>query len=120
AASRPSVGQQPQKPASQTATDPVIHLLAQRASTDNALKQVMKIVASGQANQQELEYFQRHIDELTAIVKARQEEERRKASQPIQPVNTHQPVSNNKALVSTGTFGSVKPVHHPQAQYQSP
>jgi hypothetical protein len=118
--SRPTPASQSQKPASQTATDPVIHMLAQRASTDNALKQVMKIVASGQANQAELEYFQRHIDELTAIVKARQEEERRKAAQPAQPVRMQRPVQNVKPTVSTAPFGSGKPVHHTPTQYQSP
>lgn len=118
--SRPPVGQQSQKPASQTATDPVIHMLAQRASTDNALKQVMKIVASGQANQAELEYFQRHIDELTAIVKARQEEERRKAIQAEQNVQVQRPVSDSKSTMSVGTFGSGKPFHHAPTQYQSP
>ncbi|KAF2437146.1 hypothetical protein EJ08DRAFT_728819 [Tothia fuscella] len=55
--------------------DPVIHALAQRASTDIELKSVMKIVATGKATQQQLEYFQKHIDELTKEVKARQEAE---------------------------------------------
>jgi hypothetical protein len=55
------------------ATDPVIQMLAQRATTDNALKQVMKIVASGSANPKQLDYFQGHIDELTRIVNERNE-----------------------------------------------
>jgi hypothetical protein len=110
----------PQKPVGTAATDPVIHMLAQRASRDNALKQVMKIVASGQADQKQLEYFQRHIDELTAIVKAQQEQERRKAAQP----NPMQQTSSVHGVSSPSTIG--KPGQHngilqyPTQQYQSP
>jgi hypothetical protein len=55
-------------------------MLAQRATTDNALKQVMKIVASGKASQKQLDYFQGHIDELTRIVNERQAEEARRGT----------------------------------------
>jgi hypothetical protein len=54
----------------------VIQMLAQRATTDNALKQVMKIVASGKATAKQLDYFQGHIDELTKIVNDQAEERR--------------------------------------------
>ena len=65
-------------------------MLAQRASTDYALKQVMKIVASGQANAAQLEYFQKHIDELTKIVKDRQAEEERKKGNSTLPKSVSQ------------------------------
>ena len=67
------------KPASQQQRpDPVIHMLAQRAATDQELKQVMTIVATGKASAQQLEFFQRHIDELTKIARANQEAERKR------------------------------------------
>ncbi|KAF2666720.1 hypothetical protein BT63DRAFT_427148 [Microthyrium microscopicum] len=71
----------PARPPS-AATDPVIQMLAQRAQNDNALKQVMKLVAGNEATPEQLTYFQGHIDELTRIVKDREAaaaEERRKA-----------------------------------------
>ncbi|KAG9187645.1 hypothetical protein G6011_05516 [Alternaria panax] len=64
------------------APDPVIHMLAARAGTDPELKAVMKIVAAGSASKDQLEFFQTHINELTAIL-ARQKEE--KTSKSIQP-----------------------------------
>ncbi|KAK8195911.1 hypothetical protein M8818_007062 [Zalaria obscura] len=50
--------------------DPVIQMLATRASTDSELKALMKIVATGNANQEQLKIFQRHIDELTSIIQS--------------------------------------------------
>ncbi|KAF2402825.1 hypothetical protein EJ06DRAFT_527804 [Trichodelitschia bisporula] len=79
----------------QSAPDPVIQALAQRASTNLQLKGVMKIVASGSATPDQLEYFQRHIDELTKMVKDKQEAERKKAAAhpaaPPQPAHLHMP-----------------------------
>lgn len=43
-------------------------MLAQRASVDPELKALMKIVAAGAANPVQLEQFQKHINELNAIV----------------------------------------------------
>ncbi|KAB8336755.1 hypothetical protein FH972_021064 [Carpinus fangiana] len=71
--STPAASSQP-KPAQ----DPVIQMLATRASQDPKLKELMKIVASGTANAEQLAEFQRHIDELTAIL-AKQREDQRKA-----------------------------------------
>jgi hypothetical protein len=97
-----------------TAPDPVIHALAQRASTDMELKSVMKIVATGKASQQQLEYFQKHIDELTKEVKQRQEAEAKQkrlaaAQAAAQPRPT--PVAPH------ATPHSVQP---PPTAYQSP
>ncbi|KAF3004022.1 hypothetical protein E8E13_000067 [Curvularia kusanoi] len=65
-------------PASSPAPDPVIHMLAARAGTDPELKAVMKIVAAGQAGKEQLEFFQRHINELTEIL-----EKQKKAKPPM-------------------------------------
>jgi hypothetical protein len=67
----PSQQPPPQKPTS----DPVIQMLAARASTDIRLKELMKVVATSQASAEQLKEFQGHIDEFNAIVK-RQEAER--------------------------------------------
>jgi hypothetical protein len=119
------------------APDPVIHALAQRASTDLELKSVMKIVATGKATQSQLEYFQRHIDELTKMVKLQQEAEAKKAqlvapvaapqaprtvpapqARPMQtstPVRTPAPAAYQTNMPSGGT--PVRPHHQ---QYQQP
>ncbi|RPB27415.1 hypothetical protein L211DRAFT_543573 [Terfezia boudieri ATCC MYA-4762] len=63
--------------------DPVIQLLATKAATDPDLKALMRIVAGGNAGQEELKIFQQHIDELTPqanAIKARHAEEDRLAS----------------------------------------
>lgn len=54
---------QPEKKA-----DPVISMLASRASSNAELKALMKEVATGNATQDQLKIFQRHIDELTGIL----------------------------------------------------
>jgi hypothetical protein len=124
---QPAPPSEPAKPASQT-TDPVIHMLAQRASTDNALKQVMKIVASGQATQPQLEYFQRHIDELTAIVNARREEERRTAANttpahrplPTTTPTTQHASANNRPVQHVGTYQQPHNQYHSVQRFGTP
>ncbi|CAD0091158.1 unnamed protein product [Aureobasidium mustum] len=54
------------------ARDPVILLLASRAADNAELKALMRIVATGNASQQQFRIFQRHIDELVAQVNANQ------------------------------------------------
>ena len=51
--------------------DPVIQMLATRAASDPGLKTLMKVVASGKADQVQLREFQDHIDELNAILNSR-------------------------------------------------
>ncbi|EOA81336.1 uncharacterized protein SETTUDRAFT_122975 [Exserohilum turcica Et28A] len=74
----------PATPAPTPAPDPVIHMLAARAGTDPELKAVMKIVAAGSASKEQLEFFQSHINELTAIL-ARQKEEKLPKAAPMPP-----------------------------------
>lgn len=52
-----------------TTNDPVIALLAQKASTDPELRDLMKRVAVGQAKGGELAHFQKIIDQLNAEYK---------------------------------------------------
>jgi hypothetical protein len=51
--------------------DPVIPMLAKSASSDPELKALMKVVASGNATQDQLRVFQGHIDEVTKIINER-------------------------------------------------
>ncbi|KAH8173775.1 hypothetical protein LIA77_05194 [Sarocladium implicatum] len=66
--STPSPGPMVPKPATpapkSAASDPVIALLAQRASGDSELRDLMKRVAMGQAKPGELTHFQQIIDQL--------------------------------------------------------
>ncbi|KAJ4374060.1 hypothetical protein N0V83_002799 [Neocucurbitaria cava] len=81
----PKPVQQAPAPATSTpAPDPVIHMLAARAGTDPELKAVMKIVANGSASKEQLEFFQTHINELTAIL-ARQKEQAARTQKPAAP-----------------------------------
>ena len=66
---QPSSQPSAQTPDTVSSANPVIQMLAQRASTDAHLKSLMKIVANGEANDAELKIFQRHIDELNSIIK---------------------------------------------------
>ncbi|KAM0669808.1 hypothetical protein ACQRIU_000203 [Beauveria bassiana] len=52
-------------------TDPVIALLAQKASSDPELRDLMKRVAVGQAKPGELAHFQKIIDQLNAEYKSK-------------------------------------------------
>lgn len=85
---------QPAKPS----PDPVIQMLATRAAADPELKALMRVVASSQASQEQLRAFQAHIDELNAIIKAREQQERQRnaaaaAAASAQPSPASQPAT---------------------------
>jgi len=63
--------------------DPVITMLASRASSNMELKALMREVATGNANPEQLKIFQSHIDDLTKIIaeKKKQEDEEEAAAQ---------------------------------------
>ncbi|KAJ5703113.1 hypothetical protein N7488_010661 [Penicillium malachiteum] len=86
-------GQRPQPPSqpAKPSPDPVIQMLATRAAADPDLKALMRVVASSQASQEQLRAFQAHIDELNAIIKAREQQEKRHQA-PATP-QTHQPAT---------------------------
>jgi hypothetical protein len=74
----PLQSRQPSAPQAATAAvqdkkaspDPVISMLATRASSDPELKALMKEVATGKATPEQLKVFQKHIDELGAVIQA--------------------------------------------------
>ncbi|KAJ5675606.1 hypothetical protein N7462_008503 [Penicillium macrosclerotiorum] len=121
---QPQPGQsgQPAKPS----PDPVIQMLATRAAADPELKALMRVVASSQASQEQLRAFQAHIDELNAIIKAREQEQQRQRnaaatpSQPQPPSQTATPAHQNKSTPPQPTpqqksVPETKPTPHNQA-----
>ena len=100
-------------------TDPVIQMLATRAASNNDLKDLMKVVASGSASQEQLVDFQKHIDDLNAILKTRNEPSQATKDRngpPDPPHGKHAP--SNQPLVSTSTPGKV-PVPQPTTSFTS-
>jgi hypothetical protein len=84
--------------------DPVIQMLAERASTDADLKALMRIVANGQATPDQLKRFQSHIDDLTRLQKSKEASAQpslqaavSQASQAARPVNPPPPVQQKSA-----------------------
>ncbi|KAH3912230.1 hypothetical protein HBH56_123360 [Parastagonospora nodorum] len=100
-------------PASTPAPDPVIHMLAQRAGVDPELKSVMKIVAAGQASKEQLEFFQSHINELTAVL-AKQKEEAAKAGKALPASTTPKAVAPSPAPKAVAPSPTPQPVAAPQ------
>lgn len=90
------------KPA-QKSPDPVIQLLAARASVDPPLKTLMKIVALGNATPEQLRVFQRHIDELT------EEQARKDAAVAAASVGRQTPAQGSPAPNTASTPASLVP-----------
>ncbi|KXT00250.1 hypothetical protein AC578_1200 [Pseudocercospora eumusae] len=84
--------------------DPVISMLATRASSDPELKSLMKEVATGNANQDQLKIFQKHIDELTTIIAQQKRTEEEATFKPQQQSN----------LIQYDGPSDPRPVHTPQ------
>ncbi|KAI7237122.1 hypothetical protein KC330_g3320 [Hortaea werneckii] len=82
---RPQQSSPTPQPGQKANPDPVIGRLAARASSNPELKVLMKEVAAGNANAQQLGVFQKHIDELQRQIKEEQDlkeaEEKRKAKE---------------------------------------
>ena len=100
--------------------DPVISMLANRASSDPELKRLMKEVATGNATQDQLKIFQSHIDELTKHIaeKKKKQEEEEAAAQGASAQQQQQ----NEVIQYDGPADSV-PVQHqhtPQRSYPPP
>ncbi|KAI5370225.1 Putative SWR1-complex protein [Septoria linicola] len=70
--------------------DPVISMLATRASSNPELKALMKEVATGNATQDQLKVFQKHIDELTTIITKQKQDEEDTATKAHQQANAIQ------------------------------
>jgi hypothetical protein len=71
----------------------------------------MKIVATGRASQQQLQYFQKHIDELTELVRQRQEQEARAKA----PAQTPAPAPVPAPVSATAPATPAQPIRPPQA-----
>ncbi|KAF2214578.1 hypothetical protein CERZMDRAFT_94971 [Cercospora zeae-maydis SCOH1-5] len=117
-ASSPPVPQQGPKP------DPVISLLATRASNDPQLKALMKEVATGNATQDQLKVFQKHIDELTAIISKQRQHEEDSTAKGFQQANVIQhdgPSDTQPSIASQAAPPQpLKPPIHPAAQQPPP
>jgi len=106
--------------------DPVIQMLASRASSDPELKALMKIVATGNANQEQLRIFQRHIDELTAMINANKAQPNSQTNSPAPPPQHAQSRPPSAAPVIKPHPATVQPhppiypmpQQHPQYQHQ--
>ncbi|KAF2486746.1 hypothetical protein BDY17DRAFT_292031 [Neohortaea acidophila] len=98
--------------------DPVISMLANRASSDPELKALMKEVATGNASQEQLKVFQSHIDELTKIIndKKKKEEGAAAARPPPQQTEAIQYDGAGEAIQYDGA--GKQP--HQQRPYQAP
>ncbi|OAP55172.1 hypothetical protein AYL99_10872 [Fonsecaea erecta] len=81
---RPESKPNPPPGARGSTTDPVIQMLAARAASDPQLKELMKIVATSRASNEQLKEFQAHIDEFNEVIR-RQEVERLAKSEPRPP-----------------------------------
>lgn len=107
--------------------DPVIQMLASRASSDPELKALMKIVATGNANQEQLRIFQRHIDELTAMINANKAQPNSQTNSPApsqqhapsRPSSTAPPIKPHPATQPHAPIYPM-PQQHPQYQHQPP
>ncbi|KAF2003832.1 hypothetical protein P154DRAFT_572664 [Amniculicola lignicola CBS 123094] len=117
---KPPQQNRPPPPAPTTpAPDPVIHMLAQRAGADPELKAVMKIVAAGKATEDQLQFFQRHIAELTTMLQ-RQKEAAAKAPPPQPPPPPPAPKSQPPPPAPMQTVPPPQPVQVPQQHHQYP
>ncbi|KAL2823648.1 hypothetical protein BDW59DRAFT_148430 [Aspergillus cavernicola] len=98
---RPTSNQNPPTQPPKPNPDPVIQMLATRAAQDPELKALMRLVASTNATQEQLRTFQAHIDELNAIIRAREQQQRRQQQQqPQQPQQAFQPPTPSPAQPS--------------------
>ncbi|KAJ5681789.1 uncharacterized protein N7477_001729 [Penicillium maclennaniae] len=119
---------QPAKPS----PDPVIQMLATRAAADPELKALMRVVASSQASQEQLRAFQAHIDELNAIIKAREQQQnaagpstQKSAPQSVTPApqdkpTPPQPESQQKQGLGAKTLQEQEAKPQPAAPVETP
>lgn len=87
-------------------------MLATRAASNKDLKQLMQIVATNKANKQQLQSFQRHIEDIHATIKANPV-----ASPQTSAANTRPPTAattpRTTSAPSTGTSTPTVPVPRP-------
>jgi hypothetical protein len=112
----------PARPPAPSTSDPVIQMLAQRASADPELKRIMKIVATGSANMEELAFFQRHIDEFQQVVESKKVKEATTTA--VVPAQSSPAVSSiqnrGPASVNTPHAAATTTIRPPTTTYQTP
>ena len=129
-ASRTQSQSQQQGQEKKSTPDPVISMLANRASSDPELKSLMKEVATGNATQDQLKVFQGHIDDLTKIINEKKKKEEEVASstgkEMIQydgPADTPSQPATTPATPATPAQQQPRPPYQPQQplyQHQQP
>ena len=105
-------GRPPQSPQKGN-TDPVIQMLATRAAADPALKELMKVVASSKATQEQLKQFQAHIDELNGIIRRQQAEKEQREQDSKKYTAASQTSQVDGANDQRPLSGAHTPVHPP-------
>lgn len=81
-------------------TDPVIQMLAQKAATDQDLKDLMRTVANGQATPEQLKQFQNQIDDLARLHQIQQ-----------MPADQPNPSSDKNKSAVSGQDCSIPPLN---------
>ena len=100
-------------PAENPQSDPVIQILATRAATDHTLKNLMKVVASGQASPDQLKEFQNHIDEINTSLKSRRSSQSQKSGEPPKPLTPDDPLPSVEVHSSPTMPTAVRPAPPP-------
>jgi len=98
--------------------DPVIQMLAQRASSNPELKLLMKVVASGGANPEQLKVFQSHIDDLTAILE--RQKQANNLANALLAKNTHGYAAGISPGINTNRYPGPGLLTKPNLSYQPP
>ncbi|KAK5172087.1 uncharacterized protein LTR77_003725 [Saxophila tyrrhenica] len=103
-------------------SDPVIGMLATRASTDPELKALMKEVATGQATQAQLEVFQKHINDLNKSIadKKKKDEEAEAAAQAAKEREAQNEMIQYDGSNDRPPQPQQPPVQQPFQPYQQP
>ncbi|KAI9894923.1 MAG: hypothetical protein M1814_000143 [Vezdaea aestivalis] len=101
--------EQSQEQTPKPSTDPVIQLLASRAATDNTLRELMKVVASGSASNAELRVFSAHIEDLNALLRESHNQKEIRSSMQVRSSKADQTDSNRESKINSGAAGVKKP-----------
>ncbi|KAF2812749.1 uncharacterized protein BDZ99DRAFT_497090 [Mytilinidion resinicola] len=96
--------------AAQPAPDPVVSMLARRATTNPELKSIMKLVAARRATPQQVEIFQGHVDELARWNEMRTASKPPSISLPLQALSSISPQHGSKHSTQSHDFAL-----HPKA-----
>lgn len=93
--------------------DPVISMLANRASSDPELKALMKEVATGAATPDQLKVFQGHIDDLTKIINEKKKKDEEEEAAAAEANNARE---QQQESIRYDGAADQRPHHPPQPQ----